>query len=82
MEQSLVGYEEVVSMNGQIYRINIYHDGGAKYFAMTRFSENDAFICDGISAEEALTKHRVAIPLAINCRPSLSEKGLCHALTV
>ncbi len=75
MEHALLVHEEEISVNGRNCRIDIYRQGAGKFFAMTRFSENDAFISDGFSVAEALAKQRVAIPLAMSCRPALRTRN-------
>lgn len=80
MEQELLVHEEDFIVNGQNCRISLYHRGDARFFAMTRFSVNDAFICDGFSVEEVLAKQRGAMPLAISCRPSLRREEVSYAL--
>jgi len=80
MEQTLLVHEEDISVNGLDCHITIYHQGETKYFAITRFSDNDAFICDGFSMEAVLAKHRGTIPLAISCRPSLRKEEMKYAL--
>jgi len=61
-------YEEEITVLGRQCRIEIYLQQAGKYFAITRFTESDAFICDGFSVDEVLAKHRGAIPLALGCR--------------
>ena len=68
MEDALLVHEEEISVDGQHCRIDIYQRGEKNFFAVTRLNEDDAFICDGFSMEDALAKQRVAIPLALSCR--------------
>jgi hypothetical protein len=80
MGNALLVHEEELSLNGQNCRIGIYYQGERRFFAMTRFSDNDAFICDGSSVEEVLEKQRVAIPLAMSCRTSFRKDKTKYAL--
>jgi hypothetical protein len=75
MEQALMVYREKLIVYGQHCRIEIYRQGQRNFFAMTRFDENDAIICDGFSVDEVLAKHRGAIPLALGSRLSSRRRG-------
>jgi len=79
MEQTLLVHEEAIEVNGRNCQISLYHRGNAKYFAITRFSIHDAFICDGFSAEDVLVKQRKIMPLALSCRLSLRKETMSHA---
>ena len=68
MENALLVHEEEISVDGLNCRIDIYQRGERNFFAVTRLNEDDAFICDGFSVEDALAKQRIAIPLALSCR--------------
>lgn len=76
MEHARLVHEEDVWVQGQNCRIDIYRLGAQKFYAMTRFSENDAFISDGFSLAEVLRKQRMAIPLAVSCRPSFRARSV------
>ena len=80
MDQVMMVYQEEMRVYGQNCRIEIYHQGRKNFFAVTRFDENDAIICDGFSLDEVLAKHRGAIPLALSSRLSFSKKRGPQAL--
>jgi len=69
MFDSVVVREDVLSVFGESYYVRIFSSGdGSNYFAMTSFGGNDAIITDGRTAEDALERHRVRLPLAIGSR--------------
>jgi hypothetical protein len=80
MGKEFLVHGEETSLDGQNCRIDVYYRGERGYYSITRFNEHDAFICDGFSVEEVLTKHRGVMPLAISCRPSLRREEVNHAL--
>jgi hypothetical protein len=68
MFDSVVVREAVLSVLGESYYVRIFSSGGRNYFAMTSFGGKDAIITDGRTAEDALERHRVRLPLAIGSR--------------
>jgi len=68
MDDSYNILETSVQIAGCDYEIKVFRRSNGKYFAQTRFSENDSIVSDGTSIEETLRVHANSLPLAISCR--------------
>ena len=73
MSEEILVHQTEVSLDGNRFEILVYCRMDGKYFAKTRFGENDIIINDGISLEEALTKHEKILPLAVTSRNLLHQ---------
>jgi hypothetical protein len=63
-----VVHEAVMSVRGLPFNVQVFGAGNGKYYAYTRFSENDGIIIDGGSVEEVLELNSQSLPLAVTCR--------------
>jgi hypothetical protein len=63
-----VVHEAGLNVLGQPYNVQVFGRDNGKYFALTRFSDSDIMIIDGISLEEVLERHCFSLPIAVGCR--------------
>jgi hypothetical protein len=81
MNEEVLVHSTEISLDGSRFEINVYCRIDGKYFAKTRFGENDIIINDGNSLEDVLTKHEMILPLAVTSRHLLHQvKGLAKSV--
>lgn len=73
MSDEFLVHQAEVNLEGNLFEIHVYRRIDGRYFAKTRFGENDIIINDGLSLEEALTKHERVLPLAVTSRHLLHQ---------
>ena len=68
MNKENLVHKGMVQVGDENYEVLVFlrHDG--KHIAKTFFGQEDVIINDGLSLEEALTKHQRLLPLAIDSR--------------
>ena len=80
MSEELLVHKAEFDLNGDRFEILVYCRDDGKFFAKTRFGENDIIINDGQSLEEALSKHERILPLAVTSRHLLHQvKGFAKS---
>jgi hypothetical protein len=81
MNDEVLVHSAEIDLDGSRFEIQVFCRIDGKYFAKTRFGENDIIINDGHSLEEALTKHERVLPLAVTSRHLLHQvKGMAKSV--
>lgn len=55
-------------MLGAAFGVEMYSRANGKGFALTRYTTEDVIITYGVSAEDAFSRHSIALPLAVGSR--------------
>jgi len=81
MNDEVLVHSTEINLDGTRFEIHVYCRVDGRYFAKTRFGENDIIINDGHSLEDVLSKHEQVLPLAVTSRHLLHQvKGLARSI--
>lgn len=73
MQTEKLVHQSHFHFSGRDYEVLVYTRPDGSHIAKTFFTPGDVIINDGLSLEEALSKHQSLLPLAVNSRHILAE---------